>query len=131
VIDESTAMAVAQPTPRAGRYALWSTGLILFVLWSLGGLAGSVVGKAINPSDFGLDAAAPAIFLALLYPQLKRPGAPLVAILGALVALALIPIAPAGAPVIAAAAVAVLAGTVNTNPNRHGNRKSSTNAETE
>lgn len=110
VIDETTAMTVAQPTSRAGRYAFWSTGLTLFVLWSLGGLAGGLLGRAINPSDFGLDAAAPAIFLALLYPQLKRPGAAKIAILGALVALVLVPIAPAGVPVIAAGAVAILSG---------------------
>jgi branched chain amino acid efflux pump len=112
VIDETTAMAVAQSTPSARRYAFWLTGLILFALWNLGSLAGGVIGSGINPSDFGLDAAAPAIFLALLWPQLRRPGAPVVAVLGVLVAVALIPLAPAGVPVIAAAAVAIAGGTV-------------------
>jgi 4-azaleucine resistance transporter AzlC len=130
VIDESTAMAVAQGTPRARRYAFWSTGLILFALWSLGSLAGGVIGNAINPSDFGLDAAAPAIFLALLYPQLKRPGTPIVAILGALLALVLVPIAPAGVPVIAAAAAAILGGILHTNSSQPGNPSSNAGAET-
>jgi predicted branched-subunit amino acid permease len=58
----------------------------------------------------GLDAAAPATFLALLWPQLKQAGAPLVAVLGAVVAVVLIPVAPAGVPVIAAAFVAVVVG---------------------
>ncbi|MGO9750216.1 MAG: AzlC family ABC transporter permease [Solirubrobacteraceae bacterium] len=119
VIDETTAMAVAQSTPRARRYAFWTTGLMLFALWVLGGLAGALIGRGINPSDFGLDAAAPAIFLALLWPQLSRPAAPGVALLGAAVALALIPLAPAGVPVIAAATVAIAAGIISTSRRAH------------
>jgi 4-azaleucine resistance transporter AzlC len=110
VIDETTAMAVSQSNPRARRFAFWATGSILFALWNIGTLAGGLIGSAIDPAKFGLDAAAPAVFLALLWPQLKRPEALGVALLGALVALALVPIAPAGVPVIAAAAVAVAAG---------------------
>jgi 4-azaleucine resistance transporter AzlC len=115
VIDETTAMAVAQSTPRARRYAFWATASILFTLWVLGSIAGAVIGSGINPSDLGLDAAAPAIFLALLWPQLRRAGAPLVGVLGGLVALALVPLAPAGVPVIAAAAVAIAAGLIRAN----------------
>lgn len=120
VIDETTAMAVSQRTPEAGRYAFWVTGLILFGLWTLGSLAGGLIGSAINPSAFGLDAAAPAIFLALLYPQLGRPQGRLVATLGAVVAFALIPIAPSGVPVIAAALVAVVVGLVTPSPEPTG-----------
>jgi 4-azaleucine resistance transporter AzlC len=108
VIDETTAMAVAQPTPAAGRSAFWATGLCLFVMWVLGSLAGSLIGRAINPSDLGLDAAAPAIFLALLWPQVQRARTPGIALAGAVVAVALIPLAPAGVPVIGAAAVALV-----------------------
>jgi predicted branched-subunit amino acid permease len=45
----------------------------------------------------------PAAFLALLAPQLRRPGAPLAALLGAGIAIALVPSAPAGVPILAAA----------------------------
>ena len=110
VIDETTAMAVGQAEPRAKRYAFWSTGLILFTLWQTGSLVGALLGTAIDPARFGLDAAAPAVFLALLWPQLRTRSAKLVAVLGGLLAFLLIPIAPAGVPVIAAAAVAVAAG---------------------
>ena len=110
VIDETTAMAVGQPTPPAQRFAFWATGLILFPLWQLGSLAGALIGTAIDPADFGLEAAAPAVFLALLWPRLERWDARLVALAGAAVALALVPVAPAGVPVIAAAAVALVAG---------------------
>ena len=110
VIDETTAMAVGQSEPRARRYAFWSTGLILFTLWQTGSLVGALLGEAIDPSRFGLDAAAPAVFLALLWAQLRSRPAKAVAVLGGLLAFVLIPVAPAGVPVIAAAAVAVAAG---------------------
>ena len=74
------------------------------------GLAGALVGRAVNPADIGLDAAAPAVFLALLWPMLRPPQARWVALGGALVALALVPIAPPGIPVLASAIVALVAG---------------------
>ena len=110
VIDETTAMAVGQRTRSLQRYAFWATGLSLCALWQLGTLVGALVGQAVDPSDFGLDAAAPAVFLALLWPGLKRREARWVALAGAAVALALVPIAPPGVPVLASAGVAVLAG---------------------
>lgn len=110
VIDETTAMAVAQPTRCAGRFAFYATAASLFTLWVLGSLAGSLIGSGIDPSALGLDAAAPAIFLALLWPQVQRARAPGLAVAGALVALVLIPLAPAGVPVLGAAAVALVAG---------------------
>ena len=110
VIDETTAMAVSQTTPRARRFAFWATGLILFSLWQLGSLAGALIGGAVNPEDIGLDAAAPAVFLALLWPSLRRREARRVALGGAVIALALVPIAPPGIPVVAAAVAAVVGG---------------------
>jgi 4-azaleucine resistance transporter AzlC len=112
VIDETTAMALAQPLPRARRYAFWATGITLFVLWNLGSLAGALAGGSINTSNLGLDAAAPAIFLALLWPQLSRAQGRSVALGAAVVAVALIAVTPAGVPVIAAAGIAVAAGIV-------------------
>jgi 4-azaleucine resistance transporter AzlC len=110
VIDETTAMAIGQATPRARRFAFWTTGMILFSLWQLGSLAGALVGRAVNPTDIGLDAAAPAVFLALLWPMLRRQEGRWVALGGATVALALIPVAPPGIPVIASAVVALIGG---------------------
>jgi predicted branched-subunit amino acid permease len=110
VIDETTAMAVGQTTPRARRFAFWTTGLILFSLWQLGSAAGALVGRAVNPADIGLDAAAPAVFLALLWPMLRRREARWVALGGALLVLALIPLVPPGIPVVAAAGVALIGG---------------------
>jgi predicted branched-subunit amino acid permease len=110
VIDESTAMAVAEKDPRAARFAFWSTGIGLFVMWNLGTLAGALVGSSINTANLGLDAAEPAIFLALLWPQLSRDRGLMVAVGATVVALALVTVTPAGVPIIAAAAVALAAG---------------------
>lgn len=114
VIDESTAMALSfddPDDPRPGRLGFWATGLAVFVLWNLATLVGAVSVSAVgNPADWGLDAAVPAAFLALLWPSLT-PGAPRVtAVGGALVALALTPLIAPGIPVLAAGLVAVAVG---------------------
>jgi predicted branched-subunit amino acid permease len=110
VIDETTAMAVRADEPRAQRFAFWVTGGVLFVLWNLGTLAGALGGRALgDPQVLGLDAAGPAAFLALLWPRLSDVPTRLVAAGGAAVAVALVPVAPAGIPVLAAAGVPLLA----------------------
>lgn len=121
VIDETTAMAVAQREPRAGRYAFWSTGTSLCSMWNLGTLAGALIGSSINTSALGLDAAAPAIFLALLWPQLSRDRGAAVAICAVAVALALVTVTPTGVPIIAAAGVAIAGGLLPERPRQvHG-----------
>lgn len=108
VVDETTAMAQAQRTPAAKRRAFNLTAISLYVGWNAGTLVGAVVGKGIgNPRDFGIEAIFPAVFLALLAPQLQRPRAPQAALAGAIVAACLIPITPVGVPVMASALVAV------------------------
>ena len=103
VIDESTAMARAQDDPRAAHRAFLATGLSVFVFWNLGTLLGALAGGGIgDPRALGLDAMFPAAFLALLAPQLRRPGAPTAAVAGAAIAVALLPLTPAGLPIIAA-----------------------------
>jgi len=113
-IDESTAMASGnQDHPAASRLAFWSTGLSIYVLWNLGTLLGALGASSLDdPARFGLDAAIPAGFIALLWPRLKDRSAWIVAGGGALVALTLTPIASPGVPVLASALVAVVVGTV-------------------
>ena len=108
VVDETAAMAHAQPTLEAKRRAFDLTAVCLFTAWNVGTLAGAVAGRGLgNPRDFGLDAVFPAVFLALLAPQLRGPDAMRAALVGAIIALALVPIAPAGVPIIAASLAAV------------------------
>ena len=67
--------------------------------WNAGTLAGALAGGGLgDPRDLGMDAMFPAAFLALLSPQLRRPGAPRAAVTGALIAAALVPVTPAGHP---------------------------------
>jgi 4-azaleucine resistance transporter AzlC len=105
VIDETTAMARAQDEPAAARRAFLATGVSVWLCWNAGTLAGALIGGGLgDPRSFGLDAMFPAAFLALLAPQLRRPGAPVAAIAGALVAVVVVPFVPAGVPVLAALA---------------------------
>jgi 4-azaleucine resistance transporter AzlC len=105
VIDESTAMARAEDDVQAARHAFVATGVSVWLFWNLGTLAGALLGRGLgDPREFGLDAMFPAAFLALLVPQLRRPGARVAAASGAAIAVAVLPFAPSGVPVIAALA---------------------------
>lgn len=108
VIDESVAMARAQEDPAQARAAFLFTGIAIFVLWNLGTLGGALLGGELDPKTYGLDAMFPAAFLALLAPQLRQPGAPRLALAGALIAVVLIPLTPAGVPVLAASLALLL-----------------------
>lgn len=113
VIDETTAMTVGQGSRPMQRYAFWSTGLMLFVLWNLGTLVGALgAGALADPRVLGMDAAAPAAFLALLWPRLRESGTVPVALAGAAVCLAAVPFVPAGVPILLAAGVAIVAGAI-------------------
>jgi 4-azaleucine resistance transporter AzlC len=111
IVDESWAVAQVGGG-RIQRRVLVGAGLVLFPFWvggtALGVLFGDVLG---DPEQLGLDAAFPALFLALLATQLINRRAILAALAGGLIALVLLPVAPPGVPVIAAAAVC-LAGFV-------------------
>jgi predicted branched-subunit amino acid permease len=110
-IDESTAVAIGQPELAAQRLGFWGTGIAVYVLWNLSTILGAVVGDALgNPKRYGLDAAAPAAFCALLWPRLKSGDTRAVAAVAAVIALVVAPHAPAGVPVLVAALAAIVAG---------------------
>jgi len=113
-IDESTAVATAQTTLRAQRIGFWATGLIIFVGWNLTTLLGALVGDLLGDvRQYGLDAAAAAAFLGLLWPRLKELQPIVVAIGAAVVATVLTPWLPPGLPILAAALVAIIVGAFN------------------
>jgi 4-azaleucine resistance transporter AzlC len=108
VIDESTAMAHAQVTADGKRRAFLLTGLTIFVCWNVGTLVGAIAGRGLgDPRRYGLDAMFPAVFLALLAPQLRGRRAAAAAVVGGVIAFAVVPIAPVGVPVLAAAVAVV------------------------
>ncbi|MGP9018174.1 AzlC family ABC transporter permease [Streptomyces sp. BR1] len=107
VIDETTAVTLAQPTRRAARIGFTVTGLTLYVLWNLTTLGGALGAEAIGDTDaWGLDAASPAVFLALLAPMLTTATERITAGVAVLLVLGLLPVLPAGAPVLVAALAA-------------------------
>lgn len=120
VIDESSAMAVLRTDDRSARLAFWATGTSVFTLWNLATLVGALGARALtDPRVLGLDAAAPAAFIALLAPRLRDRTTRIPAAAAAALALALTPVVPAGVPILAAAALTVLVGLLGS---RRGSR---------
>ncbi|GLU45957.1 AzlC family ABC transporter permease [Nocardiopsis ansamitocini] len=111
VIDETSAVALAQHGRSDARAGFTTTFAVLFLLWNATTLVGALATERIgDPNAFGLDAVGPAIFLALLWPRLMEGGRTLlVGVLGAAIALAATPFLPPGVPVLLASAAALIA----------------------
>lgn len=108
IIDESWAIG-ARPDGSFDPGRLLGAGIVLWCAWVAGTVVGVLGGEALgDPAALGLDAAFPALFLALLVGQLRSRRAVGVAILGALIAVTLVPLAPPGVPIIAAALAALV-----------------------
>jgi 4-azaleucine resistance transporter AzlC len=102
VVDETWALSA---DGRGGHdpKVLVGAGLVLYAAWVAGTATGVLFGDLLgDPARLGLDAAFPALFLALLTPSLDRIEARVAAVLGAAIALALTPTAPAGVPIVVA-----------------------------
>ena len=113
-IDETTAVSTGQKTLRGQRIGFWVTGAVIFTGWNLMTLLGALLGNLIGDVRmFGLDAAAAAAFLGLIWPRLTSRQPVAVAAGAAVVAAVLIPWLPAGLPVLIAAVVAVVVGVTN------------------
>jgi 4-azaleucine resistance transporter AzlC len=108
VVDESWAIA-ARGGGRFSAPMLIGAGFALWLAWVAGTAIGVVGGPALgDPVALGLDAAFPALFLALLVHQLRSRTAVAVAALGAIVSVTLVPFVPPGVPIIAAGAAALV-----------------------
>ena len=109
MIDESTAIGSSQATHELRRYGYLWGGLSVFVLWNSTTLIGvSVLSEAESLiTDLGIDATIPAAFLGLIWNKLENAKHRVVAVIGAMTALILIPFTPAGIPVIAAASAII------------------------
>lgn len=101
VIDETTAMAVAQSDRRNSSGAFWFTGITLWLCWNSGTVAGAVLGALIGtPETWGLDAAFPAIFVALLAAHVCTAAGRTAAVAAAAVALSAVPFSASGIPIL-------------------------------
>ena len=110
-IDESAATSMAQPDPYGRRVGFWTAGVGVWMLWVaftvLGAVAGDLMG---DPKAWGLDGAAAAAMLGLLWPRLKTGDAWALAAVTALVTAIALPVLPSGIPILVAGAVAALWG---------------------
>ncbi len=110
-IDESTATAAAQIEPGEQRRGFWVAGLGVFVLWTLFTGFGAVLGDALgDPKRWGLDGAAVAAFLGLLWPRLRTREPVAIAIVCAFATALAVPWTPPGVPILVAALVAAALG---------------------
>jgi 4-azaleucine resistance transporter AzlC len=108
IVDESWAVS-HRGEGRFDHRVLLGAGLLLYPCWVGGTVAGTVGGELLgDPNELGLDAAFPALFLALLYPMLRSRSTVIAAVAGAAVALTLTPLTPPGVPIVAAAAVCLV-----------------------
>lgn len=123
MIDEAVAVGLGASDRSNTRYGFRWGGGAVFVLWNVSTVVGSLIGS--NAGDlietWGIDAAIPASFLALLWPRLLKETQRRIAVLGALIALALVPLAPPGIPILAAGAASILgiANARRSPPERH------------
>jgi len=112
-IDESTAVCTSQVEVREQRRGFWVTGVAIFIFWNLFTFLGAIVGDAAgDPKQWGLDGAAVAGFLGLLWPRLKNREAVAIAAVAAVVTVVLTPWIPSGLPILAAALVVAVIGFV-------------------
>lgn len=108
-IDETTAVATAQPNDGLRRLGFWMTGVSVYVCWNAATLLGALAGSSLDVEALGLDIAIPAGFTYMVWPHLRTARGARAGLAGAIICLALIPFVPAGVPVLGAA-LAILVG---------------------
>ncbi len=103
VIDETTAMAAVQASRRDAAGAFWCTATMLWLCWNLGSVVGALLGSVLgDPESWGLDAAFPAIFVALLATHVRTAAGRTAAVAAAVIALGAVPVSASGIPVLLA-----------------------------
>lgn len=109
--DESVVFALAHKDLDRSRAAYRACGLGVLLCWPLGAVLGVLLGTVVHDTDtFGLDAMFPAVLLALVLPALRERDKRLAALTGTAIALAAVPLLPAGLPeLLALAGLATLA----------------------
>ena len=108
VVDASWALSVREDGS-FDRWLLFGSSAVQYLTWTTGTIVGALGGDILgDPDKLGLDAVYPAFFVALLIGEMRNGRARSAAALGALIALALVPIAPAGVPVLAASLGALI-----------------------
>lgn len=108
--DPNVALAIQQTDGRQVVRVFWRVTAALMTGWWLGTIVGVFLGNVIGDADrFGLDALFPAAMLAIIGNGLRQRDGALAALIGGLLCLVLIPLVPAGLPIIASVTGAVVA----------------------
>jgi 4-azaleucine resistance transporter AzlC len=108
IVDASWAIA-SRGDGTFDRWLLFGSTAVQYVGWVGGTMIGALGGNMLgDPKTLGLDAIYPAFFLALLITELGSRRSRLVAALGGTIAVVLVPITPAGVPVLAASLAALV-----------------------
>jgi predicted branched-subunit amino acid permease len=120
-IDESVATASGQVDPAEQKRGFWVAGLGIYVFWNIFTVVGALLGDALgDPKAWGLDGAAVAAFLGLLWPRLKSAEPVAIATVCALATILVIPLVPPGAPILVAAVVSGVWGYLGKGPAQEG-----------
>ena len=100
-IDESTAVALSRETKSEQKQGFWWTGISVYIFWNGLTLVGALLGEALgDPQQWGLDAAAAAAFVGLVWPRLTNLINRTVAGGALVIAILVSPFVPAGVPVL-------------------------------
>ena len=120
-IDESVATAAGQDDPAEQKRGFWVAGVGIYVMWNIFTIVGALLGDALgDPKMWGLDGAAVAAFLGLLWPRLKSAEPIAIATVCALATVLVIPLVPPGVPILVAAVVAAVWGYFGRGPSDEG-----------
>lgn len=91
------------------RWLLFGSTAPQYLTWVSGTVVGALAGdEFFDPERLGLDAIFPAFFFVLLIGEVKEPRTRMVALLGGVIALALVPFTPPGVPILAASTAALI-----------------------
>jgi predicted branched-subunit amino acid permease len=108
--DPNITLAAREDEDRDVQRVYMSVMFWLVIPWWIGAMIGIFIGEQLgDPRQFGLDAMFPALFIAILWPQMKTRTTVSVGLIAMAIALILVEPAPGGLPVLVAAAAALLA----------------------
>lgn len=108
-VDESTAVGSVQPSLSSNRAGFWTTAVLLYAGWNLATLLGALLGDVLGDvRTWGLDAAAAAAFLGLVWPRLQAREPIAVALAAGFLTALLLPVLPAGVPILLVAVLTIV-----------------------
>ena len=108
--DPNVAIAVQQAEPAAVEREFWRVTAPMMLGWFCGLVVGTFVGNVVGDIErLGLDAVFPAALLAIIAGLLRERDGLVAGVAGGLICLTLIPVAPAGVPIILSVLGAVVA----------------------